>query len=703
MRTRYITASIGAFLLALVLAIFPLMALASQATSTAVADFEVDVLEGDSPYALPKINDAAEDAPSAFSMASRAALPPTYDLRDSNDVTSVKDQNIFGTCWAFSAIAAFESALLTQGQAAASSLDLSEMQLAYFSDWTANAAQAEALGAARQTGEGMTLRDGALYTGGNAWTAAYIIARGTGVITEQQAPYANAARAIIHEVVDDWYGVPLESAEWDPAGSWTLDGNLATASTYQLHDMGFRTVSNRSMPSGAYEANPAYIDIMKQDLLDHGALAMSFRADLGTRSGATDEYTNVDTGGRFVDRRTNANHMATVVGWDDGFSASNFTRTPSGNGAWIVKNSYGSLQSPEGNVYPWGIDNTGYLYVSYYDASIEDYSWFTPVAPSQASKITLQHDLLGFASGSATELVNSEQVQQANIFTAPEDMILNAVSATAMKNDALVTTSVYLLDGTTSNPTAGSLATTQANQLDGEFYTQIELNEPVSMRAGQRFSIVQEIKAGPNWYVSVETGQANNSYNINGVNARAVLNPGESFIMQGGNWTEMSESKVANQVAATGLKAGNVMIKAFGDPQAFVEEVDPGKLVEGDPGTSGDGKGDGTNIGTGDGTATNHPLGVEGPDGPGGIGQGGNAPGAADEGGYSVDVDVDPGAQGGSLGSSATRNGGTLASDPKLAQTGDGTQIALILFSMTCALASVVLLGLGLRRSGAHR
>ena len=59
-----------------------------------------------------------------------------------------------------------------------------------------------------------------------------------------------------------------------------------------------------------------------------------------------------------VSKGTNANHGVAIVGWDDNYSRSNFTagRRPPGDGAFIVKNSWGT---------DWGKD--GYFYLSYYD------------------------------------------------------------------------------------------------------------------------------------------------------------------------------------------------------------------------------------------------------------------------------------------------------------------------------------------------
>lgn len=51
-----------------------------------------------------------------------------------------------------------------------------------------------------------------------------------------------------------------------------------------------------------------------------------------------------------------ANHAVAIVGWDDNYSRSNFKSTPEGDGAWIIKNSWGT-----------GSGQKGYYYVSYYD------------------------------------------------------------------------------------------------------------------------------------------------------------------------------------------------------------------------------------------------------------------------------------------------------------------------------------------------
>ena len=117
----------------------------------------------------------------------RDTLPSRYDSRDYNYVTSVKDQNPYGSCWAHAAVASVESYMISHavpvgtGSAATTSLNLSETQHAFFN--YSSAYDAEGL----LTGDKSTSQDPCLDQGGNGEMSAYTLMRWTGAADESNA------------------------------------------------------------------------------------------------------------------------------------------------------------------------------------------------------------------------------------------------------------------------------------------------------------------------------------------------------------------------------------------------------------------------------------------------------------------------------------------------------------------------------------
>ena len=106
---------------------------AAFATETNCPDilFEVKTDENGFQYIKENENVKADKIKVNDNLIKSISLPSEYNLADYNQVTGIKNQNPYGTCWAFSAISSIESTLIKSGNAD-SSVDLSEKHLIWF-------------------------------------------------------------------------------------------------------------------------------------------------------------------------------------------------------------------------------------------------------------------------------------------------------------------------------------------------------------------------------------------------------------------------------------------------------------------------------------------------------------------------------------------------------------------------------------------
>jgi C1A family cysteine protease len=229
-----------------------------------------------------------------------------------------------------------------------------------------------------------------------------------------------------------------------------------------------------------------------------------------------------------------ANHAITIVGWDDNYERSRFRTSPSGNGAFIVRNSWGTS---------WG--DSGYFYVSYYDSVIgKGNAVFTGESTLNFQHI-YQYDTLGWLGNAG---YGTDTAYFGNVFTATAAEEISAVSFYTASTSSEYQISVY------TNPTGGPVNTAgplsvKTGTIAIPGYHTVRLDTPVSVTSGQKFSAVVRLRTpGYNYPVPLEspvTGFATN------VNAAA----GQSYISANGNsWSDVTAS----------WKNTNVCLKAFG-------------------------------------------------------------------------------------------------------------------------------------------
>jgi C1A family cysteine protease len=270
---------------------------------------------------------------------------------------------------------------------------------------------------------------------------------------------------------------------------------------------------------------------IKWAIMNYGAIDTSLYADGGMQDSTSSVAYNAADDAYCYSGSADANHAVDIVGWNDAYSASNFSTTPPGDGAFIVRNSWGT---------GWG--DGGYFYVSYYDTQFgygENALFDDAESPGNFSEI-YQYDPLGWTQRAG---YSSHTAWFANDFTARAGDQLAAVSFYAAEPGSSYTLYVGL-GGSSSLTAAGSGSLSVAG------YHTVTLGSPVQLTGGQAFTVAVRLTTpGCYWPIPLET-------NIAGYSSGATAAPGEGFVSPDGNaWTDLT--------SISGHAQDSVCLKAF--------------------------------------------------------------------------------------------------------------------------------------------
>ncbi len=279
-----------------------------------------------------------------------------------------------------------------------------------------------------------------------------------------------------------------------------------------------------------YTAN----DTVKSAVQSGGAVHVSVYWDNAYYNSANKSFYNRDISG-------STNHAVAVVGWNDGFPKTKFNSPlPPGNGAFIVRNSWGT---------GWG--EGGYFYLSYYDKSLRLRAQFSDAGSANNYRQQYSYDPLGCVDWLGFSGKN--YAWAANIFTASSRAPkIKAVSfytpAPGCPYQVWVYSSV-----TAGKPQSGTLVKTLTGTMSrGGYHTVAFGSTPALVAAGKKFSVVVKVTVPSQYGFPYPIGIESR---ISGYTGGATASPGQSYTSANGTaWTDIGAS----------AKKANACIKAFG-------------------------------------------------------------------------------------------------------------------------------------------
>ena len=441
-----------------------------------------------------------------------AAYPSTYKTANLPDV---RDQGSYGVCWAFSTISLIETNLIKKNLVS-NDIDLSELHLV---NYTYNCVNDPLGGLEGDINKFDTSYGSVMQYGGNVEMAANSLLDWEGAVNEDVVPYTTE------------YVRQVENNQ--------LDDSLAYGKDV-AHVQNF------------YRVNTTSKEDVKKAVMDYGAVSISYWSDQS--SDWSTQYYNSLTAAYYCPEGHITNHAVNIVGWDDDYSSDNFATKPEGNGAWIVRNSWGS---------EYGKD--GYFYLSYYDKSIYSVGYTLEAELSDNYNNNYQYDgamLYGYMGYTGSN-------KYSNIFEAKANLggseNIKAVSfMTGSSTNLNYTVSVYTNLSDDTNPESGMLAAQKSGVTTYDGMYTVVLDSSVNINEGKKFSVVVEVNSnsGKTAYLAYERSMQSGKA---GYWCTASVKANQSFINSPYNgWNDFSNKSYG----------GNFIIKAFTDNETTTVDVE---------------------------------------------------------------------------------------------------------------------------------
>ena len=415
---------------------------------------------------------------------------------------SLRNQGSYNTCWAFATMSMAEIGMVRAGLAG-SDVDYSEMALAYEMYHT----KTDPLDGISDDTISVDSELGYLHFGGSESWAMQTLAQWAGVKNEASYPYEDTSS------LSD-----LSNLDYSSNAAYLLSYSEVNLSE-----------------------NP---DLVKGYITSGKAVFVPIYVATNTAS----SYYNWKTGGYYCPDSVTPNHAVAIVGYDNSYSKNNFSQTPEGDGAWLVRNSWGGTnESGEYAQY------YGYFWVSYYDNSLSGAAYVADFGNKPYDN-NYQYD-----GGIQSSSYMGSTIVAANIFTASasdrEELDAVSIDLSSAQTDYCVEIYANLTDE--ADPTSGELISSAKGTTGLAGLTQIPLDSTVPLRAGEKFAVVVTLsKDSGNVLLRFERNcsMSNNGYTMT---SSVDIKEGQSFYKTGDSWHDLSN--------LSSLGYGNFRIKAYTD------------------------------------------------------------------------------------------------------------------------------------------
>jgi C1A family cysteine protease len=421
-------------------------------------------------------------APVDVSSFSKEDIPSKYDSRNVDGkcyITELEDQGYSYLCWSFATMAAMESDILKHHDSISyEDIDLSEKHLAYYNMHRCTGSLNGYIDDDYRELINAENKD-------DAWVFDYdtnYIAMGgvtdfcISLLTAWKGPVAEEGTDAFTSIYGDKY---LFKDNTEPPS----DGYRSDYHVQEVSEL----IPNRGN-----------MDLVKQLILEHGAVTASVNADnIYWSDHGKNLYSSFGSG-----EVPPANHEIVIVGWDDDYDAKKFVTDPRENGAWICRNSWGP-HSGDG----------GYFCLSYFDdtTSMNNVAAYSVALKDEKDWYDNNYQVSGFLGNVVSALDDSKNYVTAYseaknpygvLYSASSDELLKAVGFMSLETYRQYQVDIFtdpqkdesgsILVESLKDPACSTLV----SNISGGYHT-YELSKPVSLDKDEEFFVlVRPVTAG---------------------------------------------------------------------------------------------------------------------------------------------------------------------------------------------------------------